>query len=484
MGDFTMNTAKHQACTSLLVGKKASIDGSVLIARNEDFHEAVSPKLFTLMPASEVNNRTYTSKNTGVTVSLPSKALRCTSVPQAFPLQKGAEGEYGEAGINEKNSAVSSTESVYGNPRVLAYDPLVPDGIAEDAINSIVAPFIGSAREGVAFLGKLIAAHGSAEGNGILFADPDEAWYMEIPCGHYWVAQRIPDDCYAVAPNQVSIETVDFSNDRDFMWADGIQSFVEEHKLNPDRGVFNFRHIFGTSTEKDRVYNTPRAWFAQKYLNPEIEQSPISNDIPFIRKASRLISVEDIQYILSSHYNETVYDPIGVSGSSYEKTRFRAISLSRTAESHILQLRSDVPAGLAGVQWLAFGTTAFTPYVPFFTNVNDTPKVYKKKSAAVSLDNAYWLFKILGCLTENHYTEFREANSAYLYDMQAYGFRRLHEIDQAGKTLSSEKLTDFLTAENEKTAAYIIQKTKDLIAHLMMESFKYSKLSFTMDKNL
>ena len=479
-----MNNVTHQACTSVLVGKKASVDGSVMIARNEDFHKPVSVKLFTVEPASEVKNRTYVSCNTGVNVALPEKALRCTSVPQAFPLLKEAKGEYGEAGINEKNVAVSSTESVYGNPRVLAYDPLVPNGIGEDAINSIVTPFIGSAREGVTFLGKLIAQYGSAEGNGILFADSEEAWYMEIPCGHYWVAQRIPDDCYAVAPNQVSIECIDFSNEKDFMWAHGIQSFVEKHKLNPDREGFNFRHIFGTSTEKDRVYNTPRAWFAQKYLNPEIEQSPVSNDIPFIRKANRLISVEDIQYILSSHYNETVYDPIGASGTEYEKTRFRAISLSRTAESHILQLRPNVPQGITGIQWLAFGTTAFTPYVPFFTNINDTPKLYKKKSATVSLDNAYWLFKILGFLTESRYTAFHDANVTYLHEMQSYAFTRIFEVSKAGASLNGAPLTEFLTAENEKTARHVVKKTKDLIAQLMLESLSYSKLSFTMDKNL
>ena len=56
-----MKNTHHQACTTVLVGKKASVDGSVMIARNEDFHEAVSVKLFTVMPASEVKNRTYTS---------------------------------------------------------------------------------------------------------------------------------------------------------------------------------------------------------------------------------------------------------------------------------------------------------------------------------------------------------------------------------------------------------------------------------------
>ena len=68
--------------------------------------------------------------------------------------------------------------------------------------------------------------------------------------------------------------------------------------------------------------------------------------------------------------------------------------------------------------------------------------------------------------------------------MQTYGFKRVREITEAGKSLTGEQLTDFLTAENEKTAAYVIKKTKGLIAQLMLESFNYSKLSFKMDKNL
>ena len=164
----------HTDCTTVLVGKKASIDGSILIARNEDFHLAISPKIFVLEKAVNEANRIYKSKNTGVEIPLPTKAYRYTSVPQAYPNDKENQGVYGEAGINEKNVALSSTESVYGNARVLAYDPLVKNGIAEDAINDIILPFINSAREGVSYLGKLIEKYGSAEGNGILIADLDE----------------------------------------------------------------------------------------------------------------------------------------------------------------------------------------------------------------------------------------------------------------------------------------------------------------------
>ena len=483
-----MNNVKsfsaHTDCTTVLVGKKASIDGSILIARNEDFHLAISPKIFVLEKAVNEANRIYKSKNTGVEIPLPTKAYRYTSVPQAYPNDKENQGVYGEAGINEKNVALSSTESVYGNARVLAYDPLVKNGIAEDAINDIVLPFINSAREGVSYLGKLIEKYGSAEGNGILFADLDEIWYMEIPCGHHWVAVRIPDDCYAVAPNQVSIEKIDFKKPDYYMWSKGIKEFVNEHKLNPDRDGFNFRHIFGTSSEKDRVYNTPRAWFAQKYLNPEIEQSPVSNDIPFIQKTNRLISVEDVEYILSSHYNETEFDPIGIGNSEFNKTRFRGISLSRTAESHILQLRPKSPKGLEGIQWLALGTTAFVPYIPFFTNVLDTPTAYKRMTRMVSTDNAYWLFKLIGHFVEAHYSSFKDDNNAYLIEMQSYGRSRVKEITDAAAKIPAKSLSEFLTEENRKTAEHVLKRTKEYLSDLMLESFKYSKLSFTMDKNL
>ncbi len=479
-----MYNKKRTACTTVLVGKKASIDGSIMIARNEDFHKAISPKIFVLEKGIIEKGRIYKSIGTGVKVPLPEKAYKYTSVPQAYPHDQENNGFYGEAGINAVNVAVSSTESVYGNPRVLAYDPLVETGIAEDAINDIVLPFINSAREGVQYLGKLIAEFGSAEGNGILFADTEEAWYMEIPCGHHWVAVRIPDDYYAVAPNQVCIEDIDFKNNNEYQWSYGIQDFVKKYNLNPDKQGFNFRHIFGTSTEQDRVYNTPRAWFAQKYLNPEIEQSPTSNDIPFMRKASRLISVEDVEYILSSHYNETDYDPLGNGNTEFEKTRFRAISLSRTAESHILQLRHNTDKGIAGIQWLALGTTAFVPYVPFFTNVLDTPLAYKRMTKRVSTDNAYWLFKLIGHFVEAHHSAFQKGNARYLADMQSLGRKRVEEITEKAKEIAVNELPEFLTIENKKTAEEFLNKSKDYLSELIKDSFSYSKLSFTMDKNL
>ncbi|MDO5738301.1 MAG: C69 family dipeptidase [Eubacteriales bacterium] len=471
----------RSSCTTVLVGKKASIDGSIMIARTEDYHGPINPKTFVVHAPEQGENRTFFSENTKLTYELPNQALRYTATPSDDPNEAG---NYASASINEANVATSSTESLYGNEKVLAYDPLIPGGVAEDAINDVVAPYIRSAREGVIYLGEMIKKYGSAEGNGILFADCEEAWYMEIPTGHHWVAVRIPDDCYAVAPNHVCIEEIKFDDPANYLFSEGIQEFVEKYQLNPNPGSFNFRKIFGTYRELDRVYNTPRQWFAHKILDPSTDYDPTSGDIPFLGKAKRLISHEDVAAVLSSHYNETVYDPIGKLGTEAEKKRFRSISLSRTSQGHVLQMRPELPERLRGITWLSFGTSAFNPYIPYFSYIEDTPVQYKTVPQEVDLENAYWLAKLFGYYAEHHYADFHRETEEYRYAMMAYGRRRVSEIIEGAKGKSDEDLLQYLTLENQKTADYYISETQKKLKSYMKRALADSKLSFLMDKNL
>lgn len=467
------------ACTSILVGKKASLDGATYISRNEDRLVAIHPKRFLVQPAVTGRKEVYTSPYNGLTVPLPEKGYRYTATPNGDE----SDGPNEEDGFNEKNVGESATESVYANERVLAYDPFVKNGLAEDSMTTLVLPFIDSARDGVRYLGELVKKYGSAEGNGVQFNDAAEVWYMEIVTGHQWVAVRIPDDCYAVAANQIAIEEIDFNDPDNYMWADGIQEFVANNQLNPDADRWNFRHIFGTNTEKDHHYNTPRVWFAQRYLNPEIEQDPESPELPFIRKASRKISVEDIQYILKSHYNETKYDPLG-HGSEHDKKTYRAISLSRTANSHILQMRDSKTNGAAGVQWISFGVPSFCPHVPFFTNANDTDESYRNLPKTMSLDSAYWLYEALAMVVEAHYAEFIQADLDYQKELAQWARTKIREVDQQAGNFAGAKLTDYLTTQNHKIATHYNQATQKLLTELVMQGAELSKLTFKMDPNL
>lgn len=470
---------EKSACTSMMVGKNASTDGSTYISRNEDRLVAIHPKRFTVMPAVSGRHETYVSAYNKLTVPLPESGYRYTSTPDAHQ----DKGPNEEDGFNEKNVGESATESVYANSRVLAFDPFVKNGLAEDSMTTLVLPYIDSARDGVRYLGELVKKYGSAEGNGVQFNDKDEVWYMEIVTGHMWVAVRIPDDCYAVAANQVAIEDIDFNDPDNYMWADGIQEFVEEHHLNPDKDRWDFRHIFGTNTEKDHHYNTPRVWFAQRYLNPEIEQHPEDTEMPFIRKANRKIGIEDIQYILKSHYNETKYDPLG-GGNDHDRKTYRAISLSRTAQSHILQMRDSDKLGDAGVQWIEFGVPSFCPHVPFFTNANATDKSYSEFPDKMDLSSAYWLYEALAEVVEGHYADFIEEDEAYQKDLNEWAMRMIDKVDKETKDMSGDQLTDYLTEQNHKIAEHYNKATKDLLFKLMTEGTDLSNLTFKMDPNL
>src|SRR5699024_7795483 len=164
-------------CTTLLVGRNASADGSPLVARTEDSSNGTFDPKRVVVVRPEDQPRTYTSVIGWRTIELPAEPLRYTSSPNALP----EEGNRGCAGVNAANVAMSATETITSNPRVLGADPLVehvpatgepgtpghrpeqPGGFGEEDFVTLVLPYIRSAREGVQRLGALLAEHGTYE---------------------------------------------------------------------------------------------------------------------------------------------------------------------------------------------------------------------------------------------------------------------------------------------------------------------------------
>lgn len=467
------------ACTTVIVGKKANIANSTIIARNCDAETCNVPVKFVVVPAKS-EKQIFHSYVTGLDIPLPENAMRYQMAP--FVDYK-VHGQFGECGINRENVAMSSTESLYGNSQVLGLDPLVSDGIGEDALLSIVLPFIHSAREGVQYLGKLIEKYGSHEGNGIAFSDKDEVWYMEIPTGHYWVAERLDDNKAAVIANQVSLQDIDFDDSSRFMWAHGIREFVNDNHLNPDVDHFNFRHIFGTSNSRDRCYNTPRVWFGQKYLG-HMACSPTSDDLDFSFKPDRKLKREDVEYVLSSHYNETVYDPLAEDNSEQDRTKFRPISMARCAESHILEIRNNVPIGLAGIAWLNFAPTAFNPYVPFYANAMGTAPEYENTTDTYDSEQAYWLSRTVAALIQPNYNEMKSlliGLDGFLPKADQLANRLVHDTDEKAMKLSGQKLIQYLTQANAANVRKILNLTHQTVGSLVKQQLTLSRLTFSIN---
>lgn len=460
------------SCTTILVGKKASIDGSTIIARNDDGHEALDPQKFVVVKPEE-QPRKYQSVISKVDIDLPDNPLRYTSTPNAIP----DNGVWAAAGINSENIAMTATETITSNSRMLGVDPYAEKGIGEEDMVTLVLPYIHSAREGVERLGSLLKEFGTYEPNAIAFSDKDEIWYLETLGGHHWAAIRIPDDAYVIAPNRLNIDDFDFTS-KDTLFSKDLPELIETYHLNPDFEKTNLRHIFGSSTIKDTRYNNPRAWYGQKYFNPEITQDMIDQDLPFICHANRKITIEDVKWVLSSHYQNTPYDAYGY-GTEIEKKMYRPIGINRNHSVYILQIRNDVPDEIAGIHWLAFGPNTFNAVVPFYANISDTPACYRDAAADFDPTNMYWLSCTLALLGDSSYDVYSDAKDDFEENTTAE-FRTL-QIKADKEAMKQTDITTFLTGVNEELATLSLKRATELLGKMVELGSSKMKLRFSLN---
>ncbi len=164
---------KPAECTTILVGKDATIDGSTMIARSEDGGSTIIPEAFiTVNPEDQPKHyQSVISKQKIDDEDLLPNPMRYTSAPDA----SGKHGVWAAAGINEATVAMTATETITTNSRIQGIDPLLEEGgLGEEDFVTLTLPYIKSAREGVKRLGYLVEKYGTYEMNGSAFADHDE----------------------------------------------------------------------------------------------------------------------------------------------------------------------------------------------------------------------------------------------------------------------------------------------------------------------
>lgn len=469
---------KPAECTTILVGKDATIDGSTMIARSEDGGSTIIPEAFiTVNPEDQPKHyQSVISKQKIDDEDLLPNPMRYTSAPDT----SGKHGVWAAAGINEATVAMTATETITTNSRIQGIDPLVEEGgLGEEDFVTLTLPYIKSAREGVKRLGYLVEKYGTYEMNGSAFADHDEVWYIETIGGHHWAARRIPDDAYVAAPNRLNIDFFDFKDEENFMCSSDLLDLIEKYHLNPDYQGYNLRHIFGSSTIKDAHYNNPRAWYIHRYFDPEWEGTPADQDQPFITYAKKKISPEDIKFLESSHYQDTPYDVYSTTNTDAEKKLFRPIGINRNFETHILQIRNDVPEGLAGVQWLAFGPNTFNVFVPFYTNVTTTPASFQT-GPKFDLSKIFWINKLNAQLGDTNYKVYSALEQAFEEKTMAKLRKIENETDEAAKNLTGKDLQEKLEEANQKMADLAYKASVDLTGEMVETGHGLMKLKYDL----
>lgn len=461
-------------CTTILVGKNASFDGSTMVARTEDAPSGVFRAKKFVNVAPEEQPRKYKSVISKVEIDLPNNPVRYTAVPNAI-LDNGI---WGQCGANEYNVSMSATETITSNERVLGADPLVDCGIGEEDIYTIVMPYIASAREGVTFLGNLLEKYGTYEMNGIAFQDENEIWWLETIGGHHWMARRVPDDSYVIMPNQLGIDKFDFDDafgaKKEFMCSADLLDFVKKYHLDLSiDGDFNPRHTFGSRSDADHTYNTPRAWILQRYFNPtsntydgiNADYRPDSDNLPWARIPEKKITVEDIKYALSHHYQGTEYDSYSKDIHSVKKGTLRPIGINRTNFLGLVQIRPYMPDELKCLQWLAIGSCVFNAIVPFYTNINRTPDYLANTTNQVTTENFYWANRLIAALCDAHFADTASHIERYQLKVQSQSTALINKYDEKfiAEKVSKDNAKDFLEKANDNIADELKVQTDDLL---------------------
>lgn len=397
------------ACTSYYVGSDLTKDGSAIYGRTEDIGSAYD-KVFKVVEPKEVGENAmwkdsmWTSDGSSFTqFTGPIKVSKTYRYTICRDSEAQGDGLFGEIGVNEKGVSMSATTTAYCGEHVEKAEPFAGStGISEENYVDYVLCQASSAKDGVEILAKAIDDYGVwYTADGVFIADNTEVWYFEILSNHQYCAIKMPKDKAAIIPNTLVIGDVDLDSPDVYASKDIVKlakdnNFYHEALENKDVNDINVRLTYVGKGYKSG--NADRIRAGQYILtgkdNTDIytaDYQDIFFDIP-----SKDVTVEKMYELAGSQYEEfenftAARREAGITSS------VRYIGVASSAECHIMQIRSDMPAQLATIQWQSLSSAAYTTFVPFYSALlTNVPDSYKEEAHKYSDTSAYWTYQSLG----------------------------------------------------------------------------------------
>ena len=439
-------------CTTIIIGQEQTADGSMIVARSEDW-DAMEAKNYEIFEGTDNGPREFVAKDSPFRCELPEKALGYSAL-SPYNLH----GHWGSAGFNTAGVGMSATESIFSSDEILKHDPLVENGVAENSVFNITLPYVHTAREGVERLGMLIEKYGIAEGFGIGFVDSKEIWYLETACGHRWLACRMPKDQYFVTGNQSRFRTYDPNDKENYLASADLIEFAEKHGLyNPAQGAFDFHEAYARDIKLDTTYNYPRVWGLQQFFSPEIKNDVTKNTFPVFAKAAHKVTLTELRTAFRFHYDNTEHDPYL---NSNPKEPYRPVSIFRTTQTHLLQVRPELPQAIGCVNYVAMGMADLGVFLPLYQGITSYPEAYTKGNGESSDDSAYWKFRKIMVLGMTNYNKYAPIIKEAYANFEA-------ETDQRQREMEEEYLR--------------IYKTQPLHAQDLLQAFSDKVLNSALD---
>ncbi len=461
-----------ECCTSLLVGKEASVDGSTMTSHSCDSgtdRTWISLEPHETHPPGSLATIWLQPKRT----SGPNDPDRIPAgeIPQASETYKFFNAAYPI--MNEHQLAIGET-TTGGKGELRSTEGLID----APELYRLVLERARNAREAIRIADELTKEYGYNDwGECFTFADPNEVWFFEIlgpgrgKMGAVWAAVRIPDDEIAVSANSHRILELDLSDPDHYLASDNVHSLAEEMGWwDPDSGEeFRFAYAYAN---RNSMYSRRREWRALSLLAPSLGLDPNAENFPLSVKPDQKVSVQDLLAIFRDYYAGTPYDmtrrltvvnregetvksPIANPFMNADMRELLGIDRERTIASpyatylSVTQSRDWLPDPIGGVVWLGYDNPVTTPHLPFYVGISQMPESYMVDGRReFSRDCAWWAFRRASKLSYFRYQDMVDVIKSVWEPIESDAFARQASLEEEALALyrrDPDLAEDFLT---------------------------------------
>jgi len=494
---------RPDGCTSIMVGRLASADGSVVTSHTCDSHRTrawidIVPHrkhkkgaMVTMLKRGENDSTAMQTYDRIPIGEIPQLPETYGYINTAYPC------------MNERQLAIG--ESTFGGREELHSDSGLVDC---QKLCEIILERCATAREAIRLADELTQTYGWIdEGECLTFADPKEVWQFEITgagkdkVGAIWVARRIPDGHVGVAANASRIREIDLDDPDYYMASENIFSVaVENGWWDPESGKpFEFCYAYDPEGRTSFAARR-REWRVFDILAPSLGLHAHTENYPFSIKPDTLVTMEKLMFIFRDTFEGTPYDmtkfitvaddsgrvvrsplanpfmpydmnPLFKINGGWNELGERPIARWYCMYGTITQSRDWLPDPIGGVVWLEYDNPAMSCYAPIYCGVTDLPQCYKTPSRknGFTRDAAWWAFNRVGTLAAQRWGDMRHDCRDVWGPIQAQALADQPSIEEEAARLyrkSEKSARKYITQYTNDFCERITQAYWDLGDHL------------------
>ena len=502
------------ACTNFIVGKKASVDGSVICSYNADSYGAfMSLAHYPAAKHQKGDMRKIYEWDTNKYLG---------EIPEAEETWNVV-GNINEWQVTIGETTYGGREEMVDSTGVIDYGSLIYVTLQRSK----------SAREAIGVMTSLAETYGYySEGETFTICDANEAWILEMQgCGAdrtvskervVWVAMRVPDEAICGHANQSRIgqfipkglkpkQLKNYQGDgQTVMCSKNVISYARKMGWYDGKDEdFSWKHAYAAPDFSGRRICDARVWSffnhhvkgMERYLPWALGKDKNAEDMPLWVIPEQKLSVADVMNDMRDHYEGTplAIDSTDIGGGIWQmpyrptplyytvdgKKCFneRPISTQQTAWSFVSQMRSWMPRQVGGCFWFGNDDGNMVAYTPVYCSMTERPMCYNTPGAddiTFSLDNAFWVENWVSNMVYPRYTMLFPSLKQVRDSLQQAYFAQQPAIEAQAQTMEPEKMQKFLNDYSVRQAQQMLARWKELAFYLVV---KYNDMTVKPEEN-